>query len=511
MNCSFEYSSPETVGISSEWLAGFLDRLDAQDLPLHSALIMRHGKICMETYYKPYTRDTLHRMFSVTKSLVALAVGLLEADGKLSLDDKIVSYFPEKQPENGPYEYTAMLTIRQMLTMNTCHNKTTYKAPGVTDWVGSFFTVPPTHVPGTNFSYDTSSTHTLAALVEKLSGMSMLDYLRTKCLDRIGFSKEAFILTDPNGVSMGGSGLCATPMDILKVLVLIANDGCWEGEQLLPAQFIKDAKKRHSDPYGKQGTLEELQGYGYQIWTTRYGGYVLFGMGGQLALHVPDKDIFMVTTADAQARQGGVQLIYDAFWDEIYKKIDLSQTPADCRTHSAESKSSAEVNCSAKSDCFATQSSSFPAGTAYAPDKRLLSITGAKESALAASVNDTVYLCDKNSCGVTEVSVHFNEAHDGSGVFSYTNQTGNHSIAFRFGDNAIGTFPDYQMRYAASGAWRTEQTFFIRVQIIDTSVGSIYIILNFKDDYVTVMFRKIEETLFTEYNGVFSGKAKNNG
>ena len=95
--------------------------------------------------------------------------------------------------------------------MRTCHDKTTYKAPGVTDWVASFFTVPPTHVPGTNFSYDTSSTHTLGALIEKLSGMDLLSYLRFKFLDEIGFSANAYILKDPNGVSMGGSGLCATP------------------------------------------------------------------------------------------------------------------------------------------------------------------------------------------------------------------------------------------------------------------------------------------------------------
>ena len=87
----------------------------------------------METYYKPYTRDTLHRMFSVTKSFVSLGIGLLEAEGKLSLDDKIVDFFPEKLPKPGVHPYIAMMTIRDMLTMRTCHDKTTYKAPGVTD------------------------------------------------------------------------------------------------------------------------------------------------------------------------------------------------------------------------------------------------------------------------------------------------------------------------------------------------------------------------------------------
>lgn len=121
--------------------------------------------------------------------------------------------------------------------------------------------------------------------------MDLLSYLRFKFLDEIGFSANAYILKDPNGVSMGGSGLCATPYDLLKVIYLIANDGVWQGKQLLPAGYVRAAKSMQSDPYGRQSSLEELQGYGYQIWMTRHNGYVLFGMGGQLALYVPDKDI----------------------------------------------------------------------------------------------------------------------------------------------------------------------------------------------------------------------------
>lgn len=503
MNKFFDYATPESVGISSGWIINFLDRLKAQELPLHSAIIIRQGKICAEAYYAPYTADTLHRMFSITKSFVSMAIGLLEAEGKISLDDHIVDYFPEKQPENGPYKYTSMMTIRDMLAMTTCHNKTTYKSPGVTDWVGSFFTVPPTHVPGTNFSYDTSSTHTLGALVEKLTGMELLDYLRSRCLDEIGFSKDAYILKDPNGVSLGGSGLCATPMDILKFIVLIANDGKWNGKQLLPAQYVRNARSKHSDPYAKQGTLEELQGYGYQIWLTRNGGYVLFGMGGQLALYVPDKDIFMVTTADAQGRQGGVQLIYDAFWDEIYAKIDENALNYNSNKENASACNSLEENPEAYSRL-----------QEYCKNCRLLSMPGEKSSGIINKINDVTYICDENSCGVSKISVHFDEAASiaapatASGSLHYTNATGSHTLDFKIGDNAVGIFPDYNMRYAASGAWRMSGTFLIKVQIIDSSVGNIYISLNFKNDYITVMFRKIEESLFKEYDGVFSGFAE---
>jgi len=476
----FPTATPEEVGIDSQWLMNFCKRLEEQQLPLHSALIMRHGKVCMETYYKPYTRDTLHRMFSVTKSFVSLGIGLLEAEGKLSLDNKIVDFFPEKLPNPGVHPYIAMMTIRDMLTMRTCHDKTTYKAPGVTDWVASFFTVPPTHVPGTNFSYDTSSTHTLGALIEKLSGMDLLSYLRFKFLDEIGFSANAYILKDPNGVSMGGSGLCATPYDLLKVIYLIANDGVWQGKQLLPAGYVRAAKSMQSDPYGRQSSLEELQGYGYQIWMTRHNGYVLFGMGGQLALYVPDKDIFMVTTADAQGRQGGVQLIYEAFWHEIYDKIATDSLPAATPEYTA-------------------------AFLEYCNTRTLFVLPGSLTSPVLADINGITYQMDENICQMKTMKVDI-ATDTGLGTLTYENASGVHTLSFGLGYNAFGQFPDYDLKYAASAAFRMENTLLVKIQIIDSAIGNLFFSLNFKGDYVTVMLRKIEESLFGEYNGVFSGR-----
>lgn len=479
MNNLFPVATPEEVGIDSRFLINFITRLEKQLLPMHSAIIMRSGKVCMESYYKPYTRDTLHRMFSITKSFVSIGIGLLCEEGKLSLDDNIIDYFPEKLPAEGAHPYLAMLKIRDMLAMTTCHDKTTYKFSGVTDWVGSFFTVKPTHVPGTNFAYDTSSTHVLGALIEKLSGMELIEYLRVKFLDEIGFSKDAYILKDPNGVSMGGSGLCAAPYDILKVIYLVANDGVWNGKQLLPAEFIRSAKQMHSDPYGKQTALEEMQGYGYQIWLTQNNGYVFFGMGGQLALYVPDKDIFMVTTADAQGRQGGVQLIYDAFWEEIYNKISDGPLPANADAYNE------LTNLCSSRDLFV--------------------IPGNTDSPIIDTINNVTYTFDDNCCNFKEMKVSI-EKDTGNGVLFYKNNSGSHEIVFGLGHNAFGQFPDYDLKYAASAAFHLPDTLLIKIQIIDSAIGNMYFSLNFKNEYVTVMLRKIEESLFNEYNGVFSGK-----
>lgn len=489
---NFSTTTPSNVGIEPQWLMNFLKRLDYQQIPLHSAIIMKNNQICMETYYAPYTKESLHRMFSITKTFVAMAIGLLCEEGKLKLDDHIVDYFPEKLPKDGAYPYTAMLTIKDMLIMRTCHNETTFKAKGVTDWVGSFFTTLPNHMPGTNFSYDTGSTHVLGALVEKLSGMKILDYLRSKGLDELGFSKDAYILTDPNGVSMGGSGMCATSRDILLMMMLLVNDGALNGKQYLPKDFVREAKQKHSDPFVKQATLEEIQGYGYQLWQTTHNGYVMFGMGGQLALYVPEKDIYMITTADTQGRQGGVQLIYDAFWEEIYTKI---------QEHSVLSES----NNSCAWDFNSNQPVSDKELNDFLNTRKLYTITGNYHSSMTEKISGITYICDDNNCGVTDICVDIIKT---NGTFNYTNKTGKHTINFEFGNNAYGIFPDYNLQYAASAAWRLDDFLVIKIQINDYAVGNLYIALTFKENHVTVMFKKVEETFFLEYDGVFSAHAQ---
>ncbi|MBN2222650.1 MAG: serine hydrolase, partial [Vallitaleaceae bacterium] len=169
--------NPEAAGISSAAFVQLLDEFERQQLPLHSLLISRGNILIFEGYYAPYGKEDLHRMFSVGKSLTALAIGHLCDQGQLSLDDPIINYFPEYVPTPVPKELAA-LTIRHMLSMQTCHSFTTYKKDLSSDWVRSFFQTPPSHMPGTVFCYDTSSTHTLSALIEKISGLSLMEYMQ---------------------------------------------------------------------------------------------------------------------------------------------------------------------------------------------------------------------------------------------------------------------------------------------------------------------------------------------
>lgn len=472
---NFEIKKTETENIDSTWVVNFLNRLETADVALHSMIIMRHGNIVAESYYAPYTRNSLHRMFSVTKSFVSLAIGLLESDGRLTLDDHIIDYFPEKLPEKGVHPYIAAMTIRNMLMMATCHTSTTYKLipEEDNDWVGSFFTVTPSHLPGTCFSYDTSSSHVLCALVEKLTGMELLEYLRGKFLNEIGFSKNSYIIKAPMGESMAGSGLLATPRDILSVMYLISRGGKYNGRQLLPAKYLKTATSKLIETYAKSQTFEEMQGYGYQIWQTTHNSYAFYGMAGQLAVYSPDKDMLLVTTADTMGRNGGVQLIYDAYWQEIYDKVDDKQVQT-----------------------------STPDFDNFLTTRHLKYVNGGITSPLVPSINGVFYNLDENNSGFKKISLKFSE---NDGIFTYEDKDGTHSLNFGILNNAVTMFPKYNFRTAVSGAWIDNSNFLIKAQIIDEAIGNLYIQFTFIDDTVTLMMRKYEETMFNEFNGFISG------
>lgn len=325
---TFENTKPESCGIPSEAIVAFEDALKKLRVRIHGYMMLSGKKLLAERYYAPYNKDSLHRMYSVSKSFTALAVGLLIKNGLVSLDDKICDHFPEKLPEEGAHPWCEEMTIRDMLTMRTCYGSTTFKRYGSNDWTESFFRVEPDHIPGTVFSYDTSSSHVLAALVEKLTGMTMLDYMRREMLDELGFSKEAYMIPDPVGVSQGGSGMMSTLRDMACVAYLCNQYGVLDGEELLPMDFMKAATSNQV-PTDLNAKLDEQCGYGYFIWMPREEGFTFFGMGGQLAVCFPKYDFCYVTMADVIGSPCGVQLLHDCFYQTVYpylKKKDADIT-----------------------------------------------------------------------------------------------------------------------------------------------------------------------------------------
>ena len=274
----------------------FISGLEKEGIELHSLIIMKKGKVEYEEYFtKKAGKDKLHRMFSCTKSYVGMAIGLLVEKGKINIEDRISDYFPEYVPKEAD-PLIKKMTLEDLLSMRTCYRKTTYdSASRVKNWVESFFISSPDHEPGTVFNYDTSASHVLGALVEKLSGKELLEFLRTEFLNEMGFSEEAYIIKDPFGVSMGGAGLYAKSSDLLKTGRLFLNGGkAPDGKVLYPESWLSEMVKKRVSTWPNQ---KEAEGYGYQIWIIP-DGYAFYGLGGQWLMIFPKDDMIVVTTAD---------------------------------------------------------------------------------------------------------------------------------------------------------------------------------------------------------------------
>ena len=295
----------------------FLKDLEEAEIDLHSMALIYDGEVADERYFGPFQKDTLQRMYSVSKSFVSMAIGFLCQEGKLSLSDPILTYFPQYTPQEVLPELKRM-TIGDMLRMQTCHLGTTYKSNPKAPWVPSFFSAKPHHEPGMMFTYDTSASDTLCALAEKLAQKEILAYLREKCLDEIGFSREAYFMRNRFREAMGGSGLMARTDDLIKVARLLMDGGRLCGRQLLPEEYMKQATSFQVSTAMREGVREERQGYGYQFWRLTHNGFGCYGKGGQFVLCYPDEKIALVTTADTTILREGNQVIFDSLYRNIF-------------------------------------------------------------------------------------------------------------------------------------------------------------------------------------------------
>ena len=438
---------PEDEGLSSLTIRKAIRRLTEEGVPMHSLLIARNGKLVSETYWKPWEREKLHRLYSITKSFVSLGTGCLVKDGLVTLDDRIASYFPEYLPSPVPEEISSM-TIRDMLMMRTCHRRTTYKEGSSSwdyvtsycdNWTESFFKVKPDHDPGTLFYYDTSSPHTLGALIEKLTGMDLADYLRKHFLDALGASERTYFVKDPAGTSVGGSGLMMRPIDLLSVMQMVM-DG---GYGLVPADYLKEATSRLSETEtGSRGLRDTDQncGYGFQFWRMSHDSYAMLGLGGQIALAIPEKRIVAVTTADTQADRSWERLILDSLWD-IAGYSDDGDEDAELEIP--------KLSTPVRKD--------FPKAE-YAFNENMLGFRN-----LRVRVS--------GECG--DIGIRRNDD-----IFSFT---------FTFGENTLNPFPIAPMSPAyVSAAWLEDGTLGVLVQFSGEELGTLKLQLAFSGSRLTV-------------------------
>ena len=310
-------STPEEQGVPSKALVALFDSLHALPLTdMHAVVVMRHGKVIGEMYPKPYAPEYRHTMYSCSKTFVGIAVGLAIEDNRLRLDDRIAAIFPELLPDSVSKDLADM-TVRHLLTMASGVKPDWNMRSRGKEWIRTFLSKP-VKEPGTQYAYDSMVSYMLAAVVQKVTGKKLTEYLQERVFTPMNVTEWAWE-ESPEGVNTGGWGVHIQPESLAKFGQLILNEGRWEGKQLVPAEWIREMCKKHRE------TGREV--YGYHIW--HFGGHDgavrADGALGQYVISVLDKDMVVVMT---EATLGNGRDQRRLIWDVLLPHIQDEPLPA---------------------------------------------------------------------------------------------------------------------------------------------------------------------------------------
>ncbi len=302
---SLPRSSPESQGVSSQELAEFIAAADQVDA-MHSFMLVRHGQVIAEAWWAPYNPGSNHVLYSLSKSFASTAVGLAVAEGKLSIDDEVSSFFPDAMPADASKNLKAM-RVRDLLTMATGHQD---EPPTRADLMNpkSFLGHPVPHLPGTHFKYNTAATFMLSAIVQKQTQQTLLDYLRPRLFEPLGITQPVWD-TNSEGVSLGGYGLRVRTEDIARFGQLYLNKGIWQGRQVLSADWVQQATAKQVSN-GSDPNSDWNQGYGFQFWRCRHGAYRGDGAFGQYCIVLPDQDAVIAITSGVSDMQSVLNIVW---------------------------------------------------------------------------------------------------------------------------------------------------------------------------------------------------------
>ena len=309
-------SIPEKEGVSSSAIIHFLDAVAGSKDELHSFMLLRHGKVIAEGWWNPYKPTFKHTLYSVSKSFTSTAIGFAVSQGKLSVTDKVVSFFPRDLPDTISPNLSA-LTVKDLLDMSEGQDPepTAKVITADTNWVRSFLAIPIVHRPGTQFLYNSLGVYVLAAIVQKVTGQNVIDYLTPRLFQPLGIAEADWEIS-PQGISTGGWGLRLKTEDLAKVGQLYLQKGKWKGTQILPAKWVEEATTASIDQVHDSLTRAQkpyndwLQGYGYLFWRCRNHCYRADGAFGQYILVMPDQDAVLAITSETADMQDELNIVW---------------------------------------------------------------------------------------------------------------------------------------------------------------------------------------------------------
>lgn len=429
-------ATPESVGISSAGIQALLDEADARAHGLHGIMILRHGKVVAEGWWAPYSPAEPHMLFSLSKSFTSTALGLLQAEGRVNIHDKLVAYFPDEIPANAS-ENLRNMRLRDLLMMSTGQHKEDVDRlnsglranPEATR---QFFATPVPQKPGTLFYYNSPATYLLSATLTKVTGQTVRDYLVPRLFEPLGIPTPDWDVS-AQGYSHGASGLHLRTEDIAKFGQLLLQRGEWNGRRLVPAEWVDLATSRQVSN-GSNPESDWEQGYGFQFWRCVPGFYRADGAHGQFVIVIPGHDT--VIAINSGTRDMGA--IMKMLWAKLLPELRAAPLPENPAAQAALRERLAKL------------SLPVPNGAATSP--------------LAAKIAGRKYAFAPNDAALESVTLDI--AADGTVTLKARQYGQDLSITPGRGTWVRGAFPldpNTNQPVAASGAWTSADTYTVQM------------------------------------------------
>lgn len=439
-------STPEAQGVSPRAVLDFVEALETEVDAPHGFVLLRHGHAIARGWWSPFTPHDNHKLYSLSKSFTSTAVGMAADEGLLSVDDKVLSFFPDDAPENQGENLKAM-RVRDLLTMTTGHAKDTLgplTGGKEGNWPRVFLALPVEHEPGTHFLYNTGATYMCSAIVQKVTGKTVLGYLTPRLFEPLGIENPQWE-SDPRGVNVGGWGLKITTTDIAKFGQLYLQKGEWRGERLLSEAWIEAATSTQT-PNGTNPQNDWNQGYGYQFWRSRHNAYRADGAFGQFCIVMPEQDAVLAITGG----QIDMQRTLDLVWKHLLPGMADATPPKDAESRKALAEKLAKLS--------------------HAP------VAGEAASPTAAKVSGKRYVMRANAMGLEAVTFDFTaspatlalETSSGPQRFELGSGAWEKQVVpfTKLGMAAVATTGPEAV--AASGAWGSDDLYIARAWLHET-------------------------------------------
>lgn len=484
-------STPEAEGVSSKAINAFLDAAAKSKHEFHSIMVLRHGKVIAEGWWNPYNANLKHTLYSCSKSFTATAIGFAVTEKKLSVEDAVLSFFPEDAPSN-PSDNLKALRIKHLLSMSVGHDKDPTGATRASDnWIRTFLEVPVVHEPGTKFVYNSLATYMLSAIVQKVTGQTVLEYLKPRLFTPLGISGMDWE-SDPDGINTGGWGLRLKTEDMARFGQLFLQKGKWNGKQILPEAWIEEAStmKIMQDPNAPQARKDSsdwLQGYCYQMWRSRHNSYRGDGAYGQFILVLPEQDAVIAITAETPDMQGEINLVWKHILPAFSTSPKIAADKASSKSLNTRLKTLALTPPVNKPNVAKEQQVSGKSYTMFTNDRRL--------KRLGVTFN-------AGNCELvlhTDSVVHNLTFGPGKWMYNETQKFGPYLVAGAKA-NRVGLPP---FKIAGSYSWKDEKTLEFILRYIESPHHEV-ITCTFEQDYVNTTFQSSFDKKERTSRGVIS-------